>query len=207
MGDPGLGLSDLALDRFSAASGAVRSAPEAPPASVDVERLRRLIDDHLDFIWRSLRRLGVPATDADDCAQQVCMVLARRLGEIAAGSERPFIFSTVLRVASEERRSRSRRREVLEESGEPFDPGPSPEEAVEQRSSRALLDEALDALPMDLRVVFVLFELEEMQTAEIAETLSLPIGTVASRLRRAREEFQRIAARMQARSAFRGGKR
>jgi RNA polymerase sigma-70 factor (ECF subfamily) len=60
---------------------------------------------------------------------------------------------------------------------------------------------------MDLRAVFVLFELEEMPTAEIAEALELPTGTVASRLRRAREEFRRIAARVQAREAFCGGKR
>lgn len=194
------------MGRFAGA-GAVRGAPLAPQVSVDAARLRRIIDEYLDFIWRSLRRLGVPSTDVDDCTQQVSLVIARRLDEITPGCERPFIFSTVLRVASEARRSRSRRREVYDDAGEPEDTAPTPEEAAEQRSARALLDEALDALPMDLRVVFVLFELEEMPTAEIAEALSLPAGTVASRLRRAREEFQRIAARLQARSGFRGGKR
>ena len=65
----------------------------------------------------------------------------------------------------------------------------------------------LDALPMELRAPFVLFELEEVPSAEIAAMLDLPVGTVASRLRRAREEFQKIVARVQARAAFRGGKR
>ncbi len=59
---------------------------------------------------------------------------------------------------------------------------------------------------MEMRAVFVLFELEEMPSTEIAEVLAIPIGTVASRLRRAREEFQRIVARLKAREAFDGGK-
>jgi RNA polymerase sigma-70 factor (ECF subfamily) len=207
MGDPGLGLSDLALGRFTPVPAVVQGAGAPPRTGADAARLRLLLDEHLDFIWRSLRRLGVPMTDVDDCAQQVCWVAARRLAEIQRGSERAFLFSTALRVASEERRSRSRRREVLEDAGEPFDPGPNPEQIAERRRERALLDEVLDAMPMDLRAVFVLFELEEMPTAEIAASLELPAGTVASRLRRAREEFRRIAARVQARDAFPGGER
>jgi RNA polymerase sigma-70 factor, ECF subfamily len=207
MDDSGMGLSELAMERFSPIPGLVQGAPVAPPASVDTARLRRLIDEHLDFIWRSLRRLGVPLTDVDDCTQQVFWVAARRLDTIQEGCERPFLFSTALRVASDARRSRARRREVLADAEEPYDPAPDPEQLAEQRSARALLDEVLDAMPVDLRAVFMLFELEEMPTAEIAAALALPPGTVASRLRRAREEFQRIAARVQARVAFPGGKR
>jgi RNA polymerase sigma-70 factor, ECF subfamily len=207
MDDSGLGLSDLGMERFSPIPGVVESAPRAPLASADTARLRRLIDEHLDFIWRSLRRLGIPLTDVDDCTQQVFWVAARRLDAIERGCERPFLFGTALRVASEARRSRSRRREVLGEAEEPYDPGPNPEQVAEQRSARALLDEVLDAMPMDLRAVFMLFELEEMPTGEIATALDLAPGTVASRLRRAREEFRRIATRVQARVAFPGGKR
>jgi RNA polymerase sigma-70 factor (ECF subfamily) len=171
------------------------------------KRLRTLVGEHFDFIWRSLRRLGVPSTDVDDCVQQVFWVAARKLDDIQSGSERAFLFSTAMRVASDARRSRTRRREVQDEGIEAFDASPSPEEVASLRRARALLDEVLDAMTMDLRAVFVLFELEEMQTAEIAAVLDLPAGTVASRLRRAREEFQRIVARVQARDGFRGGKR
>src|SRR5689334_9375428 len=139
MDDSGLSISDFTLS-FAAAAGAVQSPPAAPQANADMTRLRRLIDEHLDFIWRSLRRLGVPMTDVDDCTQQVSLVIARRLDEITPGSERPFIFSTVMRVASEARRSRARRREVYEDAGEPCDLAPSPEEAAERSSARALLD-------------------------------------------------------------------
>jgi RNA polymerase sigma-70 factor (ECF subfamily) len=169
-------------------------------------RLRALVDGQFDFIWRSLRRLGIPAVDADDCAQQVFLVASRKLDDILPGCERPFLFSTALRVASDARRSRSRRREVFEDVDEPRDSAPNPEQVAEQKSSRALLDEVLDSLPMELRAVFVLFELEELPSTEIADMLAIPVGTVASRLRRAREEFQRIVARMKARDAFEGGK-
>jgi RNA polymerase sigma-70 factor (ECF subfamily) len=180
-----------------------------PGTSAADKRLRALVTEQYDFIWRSIRRLGVPPTDVDDCAQQVFWVASRKLDEIHLGSERAFLFSTALRVASDARRSRTRRREVPEqgEGAEALDPAPDPEEVADKTRARALLDEVLDALPMELRAPFVLFELEEMPTAEIAALLELPTGTVASRLRRAREEFQKIVARVKARGAFRGGKR
>ena len=170
-------------------------------------RLRGMVSAYFDFVWRSLRRLGVPETDVDDCAQQVFWVAARKLDDIQAASERAFLFSTAMRVASDARRSRSRRREVHEDdAAEAFDPGPDPEQIADRQEARAVLDQVLDAMPMDLRAPFVLFELEELPTAEIATMLDLPAGTVASRLRRAREEFQSIVARLKARGELRGGR-
>jgi RNA polymerase sigma-70 factor (ECF subfamily) len=168
-------------------------------------RLRTLVQEHFDFIWRSLRRLGVPHTDVDDCAQQVFWVAARKLAIITEGSERAFLFSTALRVASDARRSRVRRREVQQEDDahQTCDAGPRPDEIADQRRARALLDDVLAQMPLDLRTVFVLFELEEMPTQEIATVLDLPTGTVASRLRRAREEFQKLVRRLQARAVSR----
>jgi RNA polymerase sigma-70 factor (ECF subfamily) len=66
------------------------------------------------------------------------------------------------------------------------------------KEERALLDRVLDGMPDDLRTVFVLFVLEGTSTPEIAALLGLPSGTVASRLRRAREAFHDIARRIQA---------
>ncbi len=178
------------------------STPIARSPAEDA-RLRAIVGEHFDFVWRSLRRLGVPAPDVDDCAQQVFWVVARKLADVQRGSERAFLFSTAMRVASDARKSRARRREVGPDSAsEPLDPAPGPEEIAAQKSARERLDEVLDAMSMDLRVVFVLFELEELPTAEIAVMLDVPAGTVASRLRRAREEFQRIVVRAQARDAF-----
>ena len=124
--------------------------------------------------------------------QQVFVVASRRLSSIAIGSERSFLLGTALRVARTSRRTLGRRREVPEEEGlEPLCLDPQPDELADQKRLRALLDEVLAAMPEELREVFVLFELEEMSTPEIATLLEIPTGTAASRLRRAREEFDR----------------
>jgi RNA polymerase sigma-70 factor (ECF subfamily) len=78
------------------------------------------------------------------------------------------------------------------------DEGPGADDALEQRRARELLDEILEMLPMDLRAVFILYELEEMTAAQIADTLSLAPGTVASRLRRARAGFDAAVRRLRA---------
>ncbi len=150
-------------------------------------RLRELVDTHYEFIWRSLRRLGVAPGDVDDAAQQVFVTAARKLAAINPGSERSFLFQTALRVAADSRRARLRRREVasadVPEKDEESDPVPSPEEAVDLRRARRWLDTILDEMTLDLRAVFVLFELDQITMAEIAVLLNLRPGTVASRLR------------------------
>jgi RNA polymerase sigma-70 factor, ECF subfamily len=184
-----------------------QAADRDAAADPDRARLRALVDEHFDFLWRALSRMGVPQRDLSDCAQQVFLVASRKLPSIAEGSERSFLIGTALRVASDARRAHERRREVPEdETSEPCCPGPQPDEIADQRRLRALLDDVLAAMPEDLRVVFILFELEEMPTSEIAALLSLPAGTVASRLRRAREEFDRRVARLRASKTARGGK-
>jgi RNA polymerase sigma-70 factor (ECF subfamily) len=78
---------------------------------------------------------------------------------------------------------------------------PLPDEAFARRQQRAMLDAALDELPLDQRAAFSLFELEELTFSEIAEVLEIPRGTVASRVRRAREAFT-LAAHRLARGGF-----
>lgn len=169
-------------------------------AAADPARLRSLVTDHFEFVWRSLVRLGVPRPDAEDALQQVFLVASGKLGAIPSGHERAFLFGTALRLASRARRTHRRRREVLD--GEPIeqlDPGPSVEDRLDRARARAVLETILDAMPLELRTVFVLYELEQVTMAEIAAILELPAGTVASRLRRAREHFQAATRRLAAR--------
>jgi RNA polymerase sigma-70 factor, ECF subfamily len=179
-----------------------RSSPGPPPApALAIDQFARLVELHFDFIWRLLRRLGVPAGDADDAAQEVFLIASRKLDAINDGSERSFLFGTALRIAAksgEQRRRQSALDKIAAEE-EPISPA-APDELLELRRARELLDEILEAMPLDLRVVFVLFELEELTMAEIATMLGVPNGTAASRLRRARQEFEIRVERVKARS-------
>jgi RNA polymerase sigma-70 factor (ECF subfamily) len=178
----------------------VAPEPEGAPAVSDPARLRAMFDRHFDFTWRSLRRLGLPSHLADDAAQRVFVVASRRLDSITPGSERAFLFHTAVRVACSERRTMARRREVLsDETADREDAVPLPDELLDQRRARDLLDDVLASLDLELRVVLVLFELEGLTVADIAETVGIPKGTAASRLRRAREEFSEALKRLQAR--------
>jgi RNA polymerase sigma-70 factor (ECF subfamily) len=173
------------------------STPPAPTLSrVDAARLRAIVDANFDTLWRFLRRLGIGDGDVDDAVQEVILVLTRKLDDIEQGRERSFMLSTAFRVASGMRRQAKRRREV--DAAPLLDLAslaPDPEASAEKRQLTALFGQVLEQLSLDLRAVFVLYELEDFTMAEIAQTLELPPGTVASRLRRGREAFERLAAR------------
>lgn len=172
------------------------------------ERFRALVSSHFDFVWRSLRRLGVARADADDAAQEVFLVLARRLEDLESSRERAFLFATSLRVASTRRRSARRKPEqALDEFDELPETGLSPEELSELSRARVLLDEILDGMSLELRSVFVLAELEELSAPEIAGLLEIPVGTVSSRLRTARESFQSAVKRLAQQESFKGRRR
>jgi RNA polymerase sigma-70 factor (ECF subfamily) len=182
------------------------ASEEATRAPAPTARLRALLDGHYAFIWRHLRRLGLSDDGADDAAQQVFVVASRRMAEIGVGSERSFLIGTAMRVASDARRATARRREVAsEEASETADPTPHADELLDRQRARALLDEALAGMPLELRAVFVLFEIEEMTMAEIGELLTLRPGTVASRLRRARAEYAAALRRLGIRRLAEGG--
>jgi RNA polymerase sigma-70 factor (ECF subfamily) len=178
------------------------NAAEAPPV-----RLRRVFNEQFNFVWRYLRRLGLSEADADDAAQQVFVVFSRKQDRIELGKERAYLCGTAVRIVSDHRRSLARRREVAgDKMAEPVSQALTPDQLADRQRARVLLDQVLDQMEMDLRAVFVLFELEELTTAQIAETLQLPAGTVASRLRRARESFHAIIKRMRATGVLPGGR-
>jgi RNA polymerase sigma-70 factor (ECF subfamily) len=164
------------------------------------DRLEVLASNY-QFVWRSLRRLGVGEQWVDDTTQRVFEVAAAKLAKIAPGSERAFLFQTAVRAAMSVRRTYAQRREAMigEELDELADPGPLPDANLEEKRRRAYLDQLLDTMPMDLRTVFVLFEIEGLAAPEIASMLDIPVGTAASRLRRAREIFRDNAARLRKR--------
>jgi RNA polymerase sigma-70 factor, ECF subfamily len=171
-------------------------------------RLRRMFDDYHPLIWRVLRRLGAPEREADDLAQDVFIVAARRLEAIEQGRERAFLIGTAMRVALQARRTRARGRQGLsgDDPDDEIAPGPDVAHLVERKRALELLDRVFAQMPADLREVLVLFEFGELPAHEIAQLVGIPIGTVKSRLRRAREELDVRVARELARTSSKAGR-
>jgi RNA polymerase sigma-70 factor, ECF subfamily len=178
-----------------------------PPTQVssvgDTDFLHRLAEAYYRDVWAVLRRLGVPPEGLADATQHVFLVAASKPEVIRSGSERAFLISIAVRTAANARRARKTRlaRQVDEDSANLPGTAPPADELVEQRRLRLLLDRALARLSPEFREPFVLFELEGLTLDEIAETLAIPRGTVASRLRRARELFLAAAKRLEARGS------
>jgi RNA polymerase sigma-70 factor (ECF subfamily) len=156
----------------------------------DRERLAEVVRDHIDFVWRVLRRQGITSADADDGVQRVFLVFRDKGRDVARGAEKAFLFRVAQFVAKEIRRG-ARRFE------EPADAAPSAERSPSLRIEAAdFLDKVMCGLDDDERAAFVLYEIEGLTMEEIAQLVGCPPGTVASRLRRARVKVRAAAARM-----------
>jgi RNA polymerase sigma-70 factor (ECF subfamily) len=161
---------------------------------------RTLYEDHVDFVWRNLRRLGVYDADVEDRTQEVFVVAHRRFEQFEERGHGPraWLFQIVLRVASDARRHRRRH---------PEDPDggsavgratvePPQADAILRREALSRLDAALDTIDVGRRAVLVLHEIEEMTAPEIARVLGIPLNTVYSRLRVARAELEDALAKL-----------
>lgn len=154
---------------------------------------RELYDANVDFVWRNLRRLGVPMADADDRTQEVFVVAHRRLSDFVdlGHGPRAWLYQIALRVASDFRRH-CRRHPVDCDGGvslahERVDADQTSRLAQKEALSR--LDAALATLDDEKRAVLVLHEVEEMTAPEIADATGVPLNTVYSRLRLARQRL------------------
>jgi RNA polymerase sigma-70 factor (ECF subfamily) len=156
---------------------------------------------HAGFLWATLQRLGGHPSDLDDLYQEVLLVVHRRRQDYDPASPlRPWLFGICLRVVAAWRRRAHRRYETLTDTA-PEQPArtPSPEDEAERTRARAVLHAVLDTLDLERRAIFVMYELDELPCEEIAAIVGVPVGTVHSRLFAARKDFQRAAARWQAR--------
>jgi RNA polymerase sigma-70 factor (ECF subfamily) len=162
---------------------------------------RQVYDQHFAFVWRALYRLGVPERDLPDAAQDTFLAVHRQLSGFEGRSKlTTWLFGICFRIARSRGRRAHLRREVLDgDNREPQSDAPGAECAIEQQRDLELLGRVLDRMELDDRAVFTLFELEGLTGREIAELLELPLGTVYSKLRKARalieEQFERAGRR------------
>jgi RNA polymerase sigma-70 factor (ECF subfamily) len=186
--------------------GKVTVSSGVEPRDVPADRadqapaLEAIYDEFFDFVWRSLRRLGVRAELLDDALQDVFLVVHRRLPEFERRSSvKTWLFGICLRVASDyvRRGKLGRRAAVLEH--EPHDAEAlDPLEQAARGEAVQFLDAQLMALDPDKRAVFILAELEGMSCPEIAEAVGANVNTVMSRLKAARARFEAAVRRHRA---------
>jgi len=142
-----------------------------------------------EYVQRTLRRLGTDRSEVDDLAQEVFLVLHRRWSEYDQSRPlRPYLFGVAVRIALANQRKRLR--EVAFGNIELGDDRPGPEEVLSDKQTRSLLQTALKRIPLPRRTVLVMHELDRVPVTEVAATLSIPLFTVYSRLRKAREELR-----------------
>jgi RNA polymerase sigma-70 factor (ECF subfamily) len=158
-------------------------------------RLERMFVDNYRFVWRLVRRLGIPFDAMEDATQEVFLVAAERLDDIDKESERAFVYGIALRVVRSMLRSITRE-PPTDQGDEGPSPLPRPDELTDRKRAVEALDAVLAQLPVELRIIFALFEIEGITMREIAQITEIPPGTVASRLRRAREQFHGLVAEL-----------
>lgn len=177
-----------------------RVALNSPIAGGDLARptFDELYDECFDFVWRNLRRLGVLEANLADAAQEVFIVVHRRLPDFEArAAVRSWVYSIVVRVARQHRRSARRKPtsplDAREELADARAPGP--ERDAEQNQELRLLVSLLGGLAEPKREAFVLSELEGLTAPEIARILNVNLNTVYARIRAARRELELAIAR------------
>jgi len=191
---------ELAADCALSAGPVRASALAATP-----EEVGRLYDEHFDFVWRTLGRLGVEPGQREDAVHDVFLVVHRRLASYEGRSSlKTWLFGIAQRVAKVHRRLGARRRLDVPEDDETLaSPGSDPQEQAAEVEAATLVERLLEKLSEERRVVLILADLEEVPAPDIAQALEIPLNTVYSRLRLARRDFETCVRRAQARDEWR----
>ena len=170
----------------------------ASPAEIVPIGSIAVYERELDYLCRTLRRLGVSPSDIEDLAHEVFLVLHRRWADFDASLPlRPWLFGIAFRVASAyHKRAHREVPRSWEAWTEVEDLGQRPDEAAEQRQRRALLLAALEYVPLERRAVLVMHDLDDASMRDIAGALSIPRFTAYSRLRKARRELDEAVRRL-----------
>jgi RNA polymerase sigma-70 factor (ECF subfamily) len=172
--------------RFSRVAPAlVRLAPRALSKS-----FTEFYEQHFDFVWRTIRYLGLPESGVDDAVQDTFLVAHRRFADFdERASRRTWLYAIAVRVVSSHRRSQRRRNRLLDQAKTVTPPtSRTPFESAAHVDMAQLLARALEKLPEAQREVFILAELEHVSAPEIARELNVKLNTVYSRLRCARAQ-------------------
>jgi len=176
-------------------SKTVTSEEQAPPLGERDDHTQEAADfdeiyrAEFPYVWRTLRRLGVPAADLEDLAHDVFVVVHRRLDDYdSRRAVRPWLFGIAYRLASDDRR-RARNREIPTDSIDPPAPNPGADALMESDEQRRLVLFGLEALSLEQRAAVILVDIDGESPNDVAGALDIPLPTVYSRLRVGRQKF------------------
>ena len=173
----------------------LRLVPSPSPGLSADEACLDAFQRELDYVYRTLRRLGTAPSEVDDLAQEVFLALRRSWNDYDPERPlRPYLFGIAFRIASAY--ERKRRREVAFGVVEVGDAGPGPDDAVQSKQARALVLAALERIPLPRRAVLVMHDIDDVPVGQVAAVLDIPMFTVYSRLRKARRELEAAVRRM-----------
>jgi RNA polymerase sigma-70 factor (ECF subfamily) len=176
----------------------------SPPSSRPPPDLGAIFDEHFDYVWATLRRLGVRDADREDLVHEVFLKLHSRISDYDATRPlRPWLFGFAYRVAADHRRLARHRVEVLGAPDDAVAQDTPADERVAAREERDVFLAALDELDIARRALLVMHDVDGTPVPEIAEALQVPVNTAYSRLRLARED---LAARVKRIRNARGGR-
>lgn len=154
------------------------------------ERFRIVYESQLAYVWNSLRRLGVAPSDLEDVAHEMFVTIFRKLDEYEEDRPlRPWLFAFAHRFAADYRRRAHRRYELSDDS-----PSTTAIDPSTRHEDRDLLVRALAKIDLDRAAVLVMIDVDGFTAVEAAEMMKIPLNTVYSRLRTAREELAHAIA-------------
>ncbi|MBX3191923.1 MAG: sigma-70 family RNA polymerase sigma factor [Labilithrix sp.] len=156
----------------------------------DASFFRQVFDAQYGYVYHSLRRLGVEMRDLEDLAHDVFVEVFENLHRYdRARPIKPWLFAFAFRFASDYRRLARHKTGLGVGDDDAVANDPSAEEALFDREAAALVRRALEAMPIEQRAVFVLYEIDETPMREIADSMGISVNTAYSRLRLARATF------------------
>lgn len=184
---------------MSAGSNLDEGALVAAAQRGDLDAFNELVLAYQDRVYNLAYRILGDSAAAEDATQETFIAAYRHLSTFRGGSFLSWLMRTVANRCYDELRRQKRRPAIswesfgeLDEEANPFlvNGHPTPEEAAQQAELTRFLQAAIVTLPPDQRVVLVLSDVEGMNYQEIADTLGIPVGTVKSRLARARARLR-----------------
>lgn len=157
-----------------------------------------VFEEYFDYVWHTLRHLGVRDSDLEDLAQEVFLRVCARIDDYdCAKPMRPWLFGFAFRVASDYRRLARHRMEVRWAPPDHADPERPVDQRIDLEEQRTLVLRALDLIDFDRRAILVMHDVDEIPVPAIADEFGIPVNTAYSRLRLAREELASTVATLE----------